>query len=438
MKKKLNLTIVIIFQLAVAYSQQYRYPLPDYSPDQANLAARESFRDRKFGLFIHWGLYSILGDGEWVMFNRKIPHQSYKQLAGLFDPRRFNAKEWVEMAKSAGVKYITITSRHHDGFSMFETAASDYNIVKATSFKRDPLIELAVEAEKEGIGLHFYYSLLDWGRQDYGFGQKIINGAPENRDWESYISFMKKQLTELITKYPNVKAIWFDGHWERPDVNWHYNELYSLIHQLNPAILIGNNHHRATLAGEDYQLFEKDLPGENKTGYRKGSPIADLPLETCETMNNSWGFNINDRNFKTSKQIIQMLVNAAGRNGNLLLNVGPMPDGTVQAEFKDTLAIVGAWLKKFGEAVYGTRGNVVLPQAWGVVTAKNKILFAHLLNQPPQPYIFLPELKQKIKSVTFFGEKTPLRYKQQPEGVFVYLANIKLNDIDTILQINLE
>src|SRR5690349_11593353 len=156
---------------------------PAYSPAQANLNYREQFRDMKFGLFIHWGIYSVLGDGEWVMYHRKIPYDNYKRLADFFNPTGFNAKEWVQMAKNAGMKYITITSRHHDGFSMFNTAASSYNIVDATPYKKDPLMELAQECAKEGIELHFYYSLLDWGRADYGFGKPIVNHEPQNADW---------------------------------------------------------------------------------------------------------------------------------------------------------------------------------------------------------------------------------------------------------------
>jgi alpha-L-fucosidase len=409
-----------------------------YTPAQSNLAARENFQDNKFGLFIHWGVYSLMGDGEWVMFNKKIPYDSYKRLADSFNPQDFNAKSWVQMTKNAGMKYITITSRHHDGFSMFKTGASSYNIVDATPYHKDPLIELANEAQKEGIALHFYYSLVDWGRTDYAFGKKIVNGKPEDTDWDSYITFMKKQLTELITNYPNVKAIWFDGNWERPNVDWHYDEVYSLIHRLNPQILVGNNHHMGPLSGEDFQMFEKDLPGENKTGYRKNDKIANLPLETCETMNNSWGFNINDRNYKSVKQLIQMLVNAAGRNANFLLNVSPMPNGKIQPEFTDTLALIGKWMQANGETIYGTRGNTAPPQTWGAVTSKDKTLFAHVLTQPKQNFIFIPAINQPVKSVVLFADKTPLKFRQQAEGVFIYIDNVQLNDIDTIIQLTMK
>ncbi len=433
--RKLLFSFWYFMILMTANAQNYPFPLPAYAPPAENLAAREKFQDEKFGLFIHWGIYSILGDGEWIMHQRKIPYDNYKRLADFFNPQQFNAKQWVQLAKSAGMKYITITSRHHDGFSMFQTEASPYNIVTATPYKKDPLMELAQECQKEGIGLHFYYSLLDWGRADYGFGKPIVNGAPENTDWNSYIAFMKKQLTELITRYPNVSGIWFDGHWERPTANWHYDEIYALIHQLNPKILIGNNHHLAPFNGEDFQMFEKDLPGENKTGFSGHAKIGALPLETCETINNSWGFHINDRNYKSVKQIIHYLVNAAGRNANFLLNVGPMPNGAIQPEFTDTLLAVGNWLQQYGETIYGTRGSVVAPQPWGVVTAKEKRLYVHVLNNVAQPYIFIPGLTQKVTRALILNNQKVLKYKQQPEGVFIYLGEPLQNEMDTIIQL---
>ncbi|WP_259070114.1 alpha-L-fucosidase [Mucilaginibacter sp. X4EP1] len=430
MIKKFTLIVLLLYGFSANAQSAY-------TPTADNLAARENFQDMKFGLFIHWGIYSILGDGEWVMHNEKIPYDSYKRLADFFNPQAFDAKEWVAFAKRAGMKYITITARHHDGFSMFGTKFSSYNIVDATPYHRDPLMELAQECQKQGIELHFYYSLLDWGRPDYAFGSPIVNGKPTQGDWDNYIKFMKDQLTELITKYPAVKGIWFDGYWERTDVNWHLDEIYGLIHKLNPSILIGNNHHEAVKDGEDFQMFEKDLPGNNSTGFSAKSKIGALPLETCETINYSWGFNINDRNYKSTKQIINYLVNAAGRNANFLLNIGPMPNGKIQPEFADTLAIVGNWMQKNGETIYGTRGNFIAAQPWGVVTYKNKTLYAHVLNMPKQPYLFLPEVKGKITKVTLFADGSNVKFKQQPEGVFIYTDSLKPDAVDTIIQLTI-
>jgi alpha-L-fucosidase len=429
------LAIACVLCFSSVLAQEYVQPVPDYTPSAQNIEQRNKFQNMKFGLFIHWGIYSVLGDGEWVMRVKNIPYNSYKRLADFFNPQEFSAKEWVQLAKNAGMKYITITSRHHDGFSMFNTAASSYDIMDATPYKKDPLMELAQECAKEGIELHFYYSLLDWGRADYGFGKPIVNHEPQNADWNSYIKFMKMQLTELVAKYPNVTGIWFDGHWERTNVNWHYDEIYSLIHQLNPKVLVGNNHHLAPFMGEDFQMFEKDLPGENLTGFSGQSKIGNLPLETCETINNNWGFNINDNHYKTVRQIVHYLVNAAGRNANFLLNVGPMPNGKIQSEFVDTLHKVGEWMRKYGETVYDTRGNVIAPQPWGVLTQKGNFLFAHILNGLKEQYVFIPGIKRKISKANLFGSATELKFKQQEEGVFVFLPGISLDTIDTIIQL---
>lgn len=436
MKRKLLFIGLCCMAALMAKAQDNQLgQLKSYTPSPENLESRKEFQDMKFGMFIHWGIYSELGAGEWVMHERKIPYDSYKRLADFFRPEDFNAKAWVQLAKIAGMKYITITSRHHDGFSMFATKASKYNIVDATPYHKDPLMELAKECQKEGIELHFYYSLLDWGRKDYGFGHPIVNGAPENADWGSYINFMKTQLTELISNYPGVKGIWFDGQWERRNVNWHFDEIYPLIHQLNSSILIGNNHHLAPFVGEDFQMFEKDLPGGNTTGFSGESKIGALPLETCETINNSWGFNITDQSFKSTKQIIDYLVNAAGRNANFLLNIGPMPNGKIQPEFVDTLTKVGTWMQKNGESIYGTRGNLIAPQQWGVVTSKGSTLYAHLLTAPSEDYILIPSLTKKVTGVTALGNGAKLKFKQQPEGVFVYLKGLEKDPYDTIIKI---
>lgn len=412
---------------------------PDYQPTAANLANRKDFQDRKFGMFIHWGIYSLLGDGEWVMHQQKIPYEKYKRIANAFYPHAFDARQWVRIAKMAGMKYITITSRHHDGFSMFDTKASDYNIMKATPFRRDPLRELAVACQEEGLKLNFYYSLLDWGRSDYSFGSKIVNGKPEGGDWDSYIGFMKAQLTELLTNYGEVvNSIWFDGDWERKDANWHYDEIYGLIHRLRPDVLIGNNHHDNLKPGEDYQLFEKDLPGGNSHGWGSGSVSQHVPLETCETINYSWGFNINDKSYKSVHTLIQYLVKAAGQDANFLLNVGPQADGQIQQEFVDTLQKVGEWLGRFGESIYGTRGNPGGLEPWGAITHKEKTSYAHVLVPVKENFILCPQYNGKVTAVKALENGKGLKWKQQAEGLFIYLEGLPENPHDRIIQIEVK
>ncbi len=418
-----------------------------YTPTPANLAARKQFQDMKFGMFIHWGASSVLGSGEWVMNNRNIRVKEYQNLQRVFNPIDFDAKAWVDAAQGAGMNYITIITRHHDGFSNWDTRQSDWKIT-STPYGKDALKQLADECHKRGMKIFFYYSLLDWYRSDYQFETGKTGkgtGRTAKSDWNSYIRFMKAQLTELLTQYGEVSGIWFDGHWDQLDndvdktlsskVNWHYDEIYELIHRLQPACMIGNNHHLLPLPGEDFQMFEKDLPGNNTTGFG-GADISALPLETCETMNDSWGYNITDRKYKSVPALIHYMVKAASHNANFLLNVGPMPTGKIQQEFTDSLAAMGKWMQKNSSSIYGTRGNIIPPQDWGVVTGKDKTYFIHILKSTGLPYVFVPGLKASILSAQQLVGGKKVRFQQQEEGVFVYLEGVSLDSIDTIIQLN--
>ena len=226
-----------------------------YTPTPENLQARKEFQDNKFGIFLHWGIYSMTAQGEWYMNNRNIHRDEYAKLASGFYPSEFDAAEWVSQIKASGAKYITITSRHHDSFSMFDTKESDYDIVDATPFKRDIIKELAEECQRQGIKLHFYYSHLDWKREDYPIGGTGKGtGRPKGKEnWKTYYQFMNNQLTELLTNYGPIGAIWFDGVWDHPkSFDWQLEEQYALIHKLQPACLVGNNHHRVPYVGEDF------------------------------------------------------------------------------------------------------------------------------------------------------------------------------------------
>lgn len=406
MTKKFYFLLLLAGQLLAANAQN--------GPAAENLVARQKFQDNKFGLFIHWGLFSSLGHGEWVMNNRNITRNNYARLQPAFMPVNFDAAKWVAAAKSAGMKYIVFVTRHHDGFSNWDTKHSDWKITN-TPFGKDVLKLLAEECRKQGMQLGLYYSLLDWYRDDYPYETGRTgkgSGRTAKSNYASYLQFMKNQLTELLTNYGPIMSIWLDGHWDQTNVegsanresrlNWKYEELYALIHRLQPACLIGNNHHLSPFPGEDFQMFEKDLPGQNKSGFNFQESSDVLPLETCETMNTSWGYNITDTQYKSTKDLVHYIVNAAARNTNFLLNIGPMGDGSVQPEFTDTLKAIGQWMAQNGETIYGTRGNVIKPQEWGVVTAKDKSLFVHVLKDPGADHLFLPGLTQKISGAKMF------------------------------------
>ena len=417
----------------------------NYIPSEENLEARKWFSDAKFGLFIHWGVYSILGDGEWVMNNQNISIDEYEKLPSFFNPIEYNPREWVKTAKSAGMKYITITSRHHDGFSMFDTKANNYDIIDSTPYKRDILKMLAEECRKEGIKLFFYYSLLDWHNDDYFPRGRTGNDIPGRNEgnWENYIDFMKIQLTELLSNYGDIGGIWLDGHWDQKEwdgekfgklkVDWHYDELYSLIHELQPHALIGNNHHIGVIDGEDFQMFEKDLPGGNTTGW--GTPedqIGDLPLEVCETINGSWGFNLKDRKHKSTKELIHYLIKSAGYGSNFLLNVGPMPNGRIQPRHISTLEKIGNWMGVYGETIYGTSRGPISPNDSIVSTQKDGVVFLHLLNIKGEE-LELNNFNAKIKTLYNFINEEKIPYKVKGKTLTIDLKNQIKDSINTVL-----
>lgn len=441
-RHRVKKSLVIIFLIVSALQARAQ---EGYVPSGENLAARQWFQDAKFGMFIHWGVYSVLGDGEWVMNNQNIPVEAYEKLPGFFNPIDYDPEEWVKLAKAAGMKYITITSRHHDGFSMFDTKASDYNIVQRTPYAKDVLKPLAEACKKEGIKLFFYYSLLDWRRDDYyprGRTGNGITGRADSGDWEEYIAFMKAQLTELLTQYGEIGGIWFDGHWDQVDwdgkdygdvrVDWHYDELYALIHELQPQCLIGNNHHLAPIPGEDFQMFEKDLPGKNTTGWGTSSEnIGQLPKEVCETINGSWGFNLQDQKHKSDKELIRYLISAAGYGSNLLLNVGPMPNGKIQEKHSSSLLSIGKWLEKNGQTIYGTHQGPVPPSDEIVSTQKGDEIYLHVLDEKSNTY-FIPGFAGQIDKMTFAsGQK--VNYKVNEFGLAFSVPEQERDSIDTII-----
>lgn len=437
--KHIILAIVLSLTFASTYSQE------NYQPTKKNLENREWFQDAKFGLFIHWGVYSIMGGGgdegiaEWIMHQKKMPIKQYEKLPAFFNPIDFDAAEWVSMVKKAGMKYITITSKHHDGFAMYKSDVSDYNIVEKTPYGKDVLKMLKKECDKQGIKLFFYYSQLDWHHPDYfprGKTGGDYTGRAQSGDWNKYIDYMNTQLSELLTNYGEIGGIWFDGMWDQWDAPWKLDETYALIHKHQPATLVGSNHHKAPFIGEDFQMFERDLPGENTMGFNQTGTISQLPLEMCETMNGSWGFNIKDQNYKSSKKLIQTMVKAAGYGSNFLLNTGPMPNGEIQPENVDTLMIMGQWLDKYGESIYETRKGPIPPSDWGASTQKGNTVFIHIMKLEEE-ILLIPNFKQKIKSAIFFDDDSKVKFKSTELGTTFFIPKIKRQQVDTILKIEI-
>ncbi len=432
--KKASIIISALF-ICVSTFGQWKY-----EPSPENLKSREWFQQARFGLFIHWGVYSVLGDGEWVMNNQRIPIATYEKLPAFFNPIAFDPKEWVQLAKDAGMKYITITSKHHDGFAMWDSKVSDYNIVKRTPYGKDVLKMLADECQRQGIKLFFYHSQLDWHHPDYfprGNTGRDYTGRPEKGDMNKYLDYMDAQLTELLTNYGPIAGIWFDGMWDKKDADWRLEKTYRLIHQLQPAALIGSNHHMTPYEGEDFQMFEKDLPGHNTTGFAPEQTVGSLPKETCETINNSWGFNLKDDRHKSKKELIQYLVKAAGYDANFLLNVGPMPNGKIQEEHKALLLQVGDWLKTNGETIYGTHGGPLTARDWGVTTQKDNKVYVHILKWYDESLV-IPSWGRKVKSARLFADKTPVKFLENQFGITLSIPKDKMDEIDTIVELEMK
>ena len=416
-----------------------------YVPTQENLENREWFQDAKYGLFVHWGVYSILGGGgddgiaEWIMERKNIPIVQYEKLPGFFYPIDFDPEEWVSMVKKAGMKYITITSKHHDGFAMYDSEVSDYNIVDATTYGKDVIGMLKEECDRQGIKLFFYHSQLDWHHPDYyphGRTGKEIPGRSQSGDFDSYIDYMNTQLAELLTQYGEVGGIWFDGMWDKPDADWRLGETYAMIHRLQPGALIGSNHHKMPFPGEDFMMFERDLPGENTMGFNNTEIPEEIPLEMCETMNGSWGFNIIDTNYKSVKTLVHTMVRAAGFGANFLLNTGPMPNGKIQPENVDTLMAIGGWLETYGDAIYGTRKGPVRPQDWGAMTTRGDRVFVHLLEHDGRD-LFIEGYTPEVKSAVLFDDGSEVEMKRERGGLRLTVPEGRLKPIDTIVVLTL-
>lgn len=410
--KKLFATLAVSLLCLNGFAQ-------DYVPTPENLQARKEFSDMKFGIFLHWGIYSMFAQGEWYMHNANIDWREYEKAASAFYPAKFDAEAWVKAIKDSGAKYITFTTRHHDSFSMWDTEQSDFNIVDATPYKKDVLKMLADECQKQGVTLNLYYSHLDWRREDYPQGRTGhgTHRDASKADWPSYYKFMNNQLTELLTNYGKVGAIWFDGFWDHDEdavpFDWQLGPQYELIHRLQPSCLVGNNHHVEVHPGEDIQIFERDVPGQNTAGL-SGQAISRLPLETCQTMNGMWGYKIIDQNYKSTEELIRLLVRTSGKGANLLLNIGPQPNGELPATALDRLKEMGEWLRANGESIYGTTAGDLEEQPWGVTTRNGNALYLHILDLDSNT-LELP-LSCKVKSATVLNGNA-VRFKKTKTGV---------------------
>jgi len=312
---------------------------------QASPAGVKAFIDARFGLSVHWGLYSINGRGEWVCFNERIPSDTYRQRLGLFNPVRFDAEEWADLMLEAGQKFLLITSKHHDGFCLWDTALTDWKITN-TPFRRDVLAELAPALRERGIALHFYYSLVDWTHPAY------------RRDWAAYVAYYQGQLRELCTRFGKIGGILFDGYWPRVEFNtpdeqeyfrprgpWNLAGTYDLIHSMQPDAVITNNTHVPPRPGEDYQVWELDLPGQNRIGFNT-TDVGDKATAAWWNLNTGWAYAPRTHAVKDPAEIVGKLVETNRLGGVFMLNVGPRPWGDIHPDEQHALRKIGALLRR--------------------------------------------------------------------------------------------
>jgi alpha-L-fucosidase len=374
------------------------------------------WREARFGMFIHWGLYAIpagewngvkYGGGvEWIMNMAKIPVNDYEPLAKQWNPTKFDAREWVRVAKNAGMKYIVITSKHHEGFGLWPSKQGDWN-VKRTPFKdRDVLKELAAACKEAGIRLCFYHSIMDWHHPDYLPKRPWDREGESKANFDRYVAYMKAQLKELLTNYGDIGILWFDGEWEGTWTSERGQDLYNFVRSIQSKIIVNNrvskgrNGMQGMTEGQDagdYGTPEQEIPANGLPG---------IDWESCMTMNDTWGYSAHDHNWKSAQTLVRNLIDCASKGGNYLLNVGPKADGLMPEESVDRLRQVGEWMKQYGGAIYGTSaGPFPKPLPWGRVTRKGNHLYLHVFDAGS--HVLLPGLQADVVSVKEMSGRTP-------------------------------
>jgi alpha-L-fucosidase len=399
------------------------------------------WREARFGMFIHWGLYAVpagewkgtTNHAEWILTTAQIPVNEYEKFSPQFNPVKFNAKEWVRIAKEAGMKYIVITSKHHDGFCLWNSKLTEYDIIDATPFKRDILRELTRECKRQGIRMCFYHSIMDWHHPDYLPRRGWEKRSSEGADFSRYVSYMKGQVAEIIQGYsPGV--LWFDGEWES---TWDADlgdDLYAYVRSLQSDIIVNNrvSKGRAGMAGTyDPKKFAGDF----------GTPEQEIPAtglgydwETCMTMNDHWGYNKHDDNWKSREELIRKLIDIASKGGNFLLNVGPKADGTFPQPSIERLKAMGEWMKINGESVYGTSASLFENLPWGRSTTKPRKLYLHVFDWPKDGRLEVPGLLTRAESVYFLAEPKKQLATSYGEGsTFVSVPAEGIDPVATVI-----
>lgn len=379
----------------------------------------DRWRQMRFGMFIHWGPVSLKGTEIGWSRGAQVPQEEYDQLYKQFNPTLFNADEWVSLAKAAGMKYLVITSKHHDGFCLWDSKYTDYNIM-ATPFGRDVLAELSEACRRQDVMFCVYYSILDWWHPDYPMGSPGGRTEKPNPNMPRYFEYVKNQTREIIERYGPLGVLWFDGGWEKPWTPDYARELYRYLREIQPDLLINNR------IGGGYGDF---VTPEQKVGEFN----RERPWETCMTLGRQWSWKPNDE-IKTLEQCIRTLLHVTGGDGNFLFNVGPMPDGRIEPRQARRLEEMGDWLKRYGDGVYGTRGGPFKPGGWGASTCRDDRIYLFIMGWPDEGPLHLPPIDRRIISIRTrtAGEAD---VQQTDEGITVQMAEADRDPIVTVIEL---
>ena len=393
----------------------------------------KKWQDRKFGLFIHWGPVSLRGTEIGWSRGVQVPVDEYDHLYKEFNPVLFDAKEWVSIAREAGMKYLVITSKHHDGFCLWPSNFTNYDII-STPFRKDILKELSDECKQQDIMFCTYYSIIDWHHPDYIPRGKGDPRPPENADFKNYKTYMNNQLNELITRY-HPEVLWFDGYWEETWTQEDGMKMYVDLKNKEPGILI-NNRLDKSRQGKQGMSKSDNFAGDFGTPEQTiGNFNNEVPWESCITLGTQWAWKPND-NIKSYKECIHTLVQTAGGGGNLLLNVGPMPDGRIELRQIERLRTIGEWLDKNGESIYETKGGPYMPNKWFVSTYKNNKIYLHILNWFGNTLKLPPLTGKKIISGSILnGENVKITHTNR--NLIINLPTEKRKKVDTIVVLEL-
>jgi len=409
-----------------------------------NQEALKEFQEMRFGMFIHWGPVALKGKEISWSRGREIPIDEYDQLYKEFNPELYAAADWVGAAKAAGMQYLIITSRHHDGFSLWDSEFTDYDMA-ATPYGKGILKELAEECEKQGIKFGTYYSICDWYRPDYPVvypSPDYGNHEPRSMDsstqvqMEEYISFMKNQLKELIMEF-NTFLIWFDGEWEWAWTHEMGTDMYAYLRGMKDDILINNRVDKGREGMEDKSRSARFAGDFATPEQRIGAFDNKFAWETCMTIGEQWAWKPNDK-LKSKKECIHTLLQTIGGDGNLLFNVGPMPDGRIEPRQVDILTEIGQWLSINKEAVYGTHGGPYLPTEKMVSTHKENKIFLHLLSKPGKKLMLVLEEDISVKSACFLQDNTPLKVSRDKEILTLNLPGKLPDEVATVIELTLD